>query len=274
MTGPILDGQVAVVTGGAGGIGAAITRRFAEEGAVVVSNDIDAGRLNDLCDDIRAGGGEIHPVPGDIRQPATVAQLVETARGCRGGAIDVLVNNVGDYRPKGRFLKTTEDDWHQLFALNFEHCLRCTHAIAPTMIEQRRGSIVNVTTVEVFRGIPTNAVYSAFKSAVWAFTRSLAVELGNDGVRVNAVAPDIADTLQTPASMMLGDRDPALIPSWIPLGRFGQPVDYADVVLFLASDQSRFVTGQSICVDGGTSAAGGWFRRASGRGWTALPDSP
>ena len=93
-------------------------------------------------------------------------------------------------------------------------------------------------------------------------------------MRVNTVAPDIADTLQTPASMMLGDRDPALIPSWIPLGRFGQPVDYADVVLFLASDQSRFVTGQSICVDGGTSAADGWFRRASGRGWTALPDSP
>jgi NAD(P)-dependent dehydrogenase (short-subunit alcohol dehydrogenase family) len=73
---------------------------------------------------------------------------------------------------------------------------------------------------------------------------------------------------------MLGDRDPALIPCWIPLGRFGQPADYADVVLFLASDQSRFVTGQSIGVDGGTAAAGGWYRRASGRGWTVLPDTP
>ena len=136
------------------------------------------------------------------------------------------------------------------------------------------GSIVNVSTVEAFRGIPANAVYSAFNAAINAFTRSLAVELGRDGVRVNAIAPDLADTLQTPAEAMLAGRDPAMVRHWVPLGRFGQPDDYGEVVLFLASDQSRFVTGHVIPVDGGTTAASGWYLRHDGRGWTNLPDSP
>jgi NAD(P)-dependent dehydrogenase (short-subunit alcohol dehydrogenase family) len=117
-------------------------------------------------------------------------------------------------------------------------------------------------------------VYSAYNAAVEAFTRSLAVELGGDGVRVNAIAPDLADTLQTPAESMLRGRDPGLLRSWVPLGRFGHPDDYADVVVFLASDLSRFVTGTVIPVDGGTLAASGWYRRADGRGWTNLPDQP
>jgi NAD(P)-dependent dehydrogenase (short-subunit alcohol dehydrogenase family) len=142
------------------------------------------------------------------------------------------------------------------------------------MVERGSGSIVNVSTVEASRGIPANAVYSAYNAAVEAFTRSLAVELGGDGVRVNAIAPDLADTLQTPADSMLRGRDPALLRSWVPLGRFGHPDEYADVVLFLASDLSRFVTGTVIPVDGGTLAASGWYRRADGRGWTNLPDQP
>ena len=149
-----------------------------------------------------------------------------------------------------------------------------THAVLPFMRQQQYGAIVNVSTVEAYRGIPGNAVYSAFKAGVSAFTKSLAVELAPDGIRVNAIAPDLADTLQTPAEMMLRGRDPALIPSWVPLGRFGVPEDYAAVVLFLASDAARFVTGQTIPVDGGTLAASGWYRRADGRGWTNLPDSP
>jgi NAD(P)-dependent dehydrogenase (short-subunit alcohol dehydrogenase family) len=100
------------------------------------------------------------------------------------------------------------------------------------------------------------------------------VEVAPDGIRVNAIAPDLADTAQTPAAMMLRGRDPALIPSWVPLGRFGQPADYADVVVFLVSDAARFVTGQTIPVDGGTLAASGWYRRTDGQGWTNLPDQP
>ncbi|MEE3251041.1 MAG: SDR family oxidoreductase, partial [Actinomycetota bacterium] len=99
-------------------------------------------------------------------------------------------------------------------------------------------------------------------------------EVGKDGIRVNCIAPDMADTLQTPGDSMLRGRDPQLIRSWIPLGRWGQPLDYAKVMLFLAGDLSSFMTGNTLMVDGGTMAASGWYGRASGSGWTNLPDQP
>ena len=142
------------------------------------------------------------------------------------------------------------------------------------MVARGTGAIVNTSTVEAFRACPHNSVYTAFNAGVSAFTRTLAVEVGKDGVRVNAIAPDMADTLQTPAEAMLRGRDPDLIESWIPLGRFGQPADFAKVVLFLASDMSSFVTGQTIMVDGGTFAASGWYGRYKKKGWNHLPDQP
>jgi NAD(P)-dependent dehydrogenase (short-subunit alcohol dehydrogenase family) len=265
---------VAVVTGGGGGIGRGVSRRLAAAGASVVVNDIEPDLLEQAVAEIAATGSRAVAVPGDIRQPDTVAAVLEAALAVADGRIDVLVNNVGDYRPNGRFLKTGPDDWAALYALNFEHVLHCTRVIAPVMVEAGSGSIVNVSTVEAFRGIPANAVYSAFNAAVNAFTRSLAVELGRNGVRVNAIAPDLADTLQTPAASMLRGREPDMVRHWVPLGRFGQPDDYGDVVVFLASSMARFVTGHVIPVDGGTLAAGGWYLRADGRGWTNLPDRP
>jgi len=269
-----VDGRIAVVTGGGAGIGGGISRRMAAAGATVVVNDIDAGLLAAAVTDIEAGGARCVAVGGDVRDPAVVQELADAALAIDGGRIDVLVNNVGDYRPYGRFLTTTEADWQALYAINLEHVFRLTHALAPAMVARGSGSIVNVSTVEAFRGIPGNAVYSAFNAGINAFTKSLAVELGRDEVRVNAIAPDLADTLQTPAEAMLRGRDPSMVRHWLPLGRFGQPDDYADVVLFLASDLSRFVTGHVIPVDGGTTAASGWYLRAGGRGWTNLPDVP
>jgi NAD(P)-dependent dehydrogenase (short-subunit alcohol dehydrogenase family) len=270
----VLEGRVAVVTGGAGGIGLGISHALASQGARVVVNDLDAPRLDAAVAGIASAGGNAVACLADVRDRADIARLAETALGVDDGRIDVLVNNVGDYRPNGRFLKTTEDDWQALYAINFEHVLRVTHALAPAMVAQGRGSIVNVSTVEAFRGIPANAVYSGFNAAVNAFTKSLAVELGREGVRVNAVAPDLTDTLQTSAESMLRGRDPDMVRHWVPLGRFGQPEDIGDVVVFLASDASRFVTGHVIPVDGGTTAASGWYLRHDGRGWTNLPDSP
>jgi 2-hydroxycyclohexanecarboxyl-CoA dehydrogenase len=274
MSEPELSGRVAVVTGGAAGIGRGISRRLAAAGAIVVVNDVAPDLLAVAVEEIAAADGRAIPVEGDIREPGTVERLADAAAAVDDGRIDVLVNNVGDYRPNGRFLKTSDEQWQALYATNLEHVFRCTRAIAPAMVERGSGSIVNVSTVEAFRGIPANAVYSAFNAGVNAFTRSLAVELGRDGVRVNAVAPDLTDTLQTPAEAMLGGRDPAMVRHWVPLGRFGQPDDVADVVVFLASDASRFVTGHVIPVDGGTTAASGWYLRHDGRGWTNLPDSP
>ncbi len=269
-----LVGRVAVVTGGAAGIGGGISRSLARAGAHVVVNDIDPDLLAATVDQLEAGGGSATPVVGDIRDPTTVSRLAEVATEVAGGAVDVLVNNVGDYRPNGRFLRSTPESWQALYEVNLRHVFTCTQAFAGEMAARGQGSIVNVSTVEALRGAPGNAVYSAFNAGVIAFTRSLAVELGRDGVRVNAIAPDLADTLQTPATAMLRGRDPAMVRHWLPLGRYGTPDEYGDVVLFLASDLARFVTGQVVAVDGGTSAASGWYLRSDEKGWTNMPDQP
>lgn len=274
MTRGVLTDKVAVVTGGGGGIGGAITRRLAVEGAKVVFNEIDQSLLDAAVSDIEAAGGVVTAVRGDIRLSETVDALADAAMAVANGRVDILVNNVGDYRPAGRFLKSSRERWTASYAINLEHVFACTRAIAPAMVSQGSGSIVNVSTVEAFRGIPANAVYSAFNAGVNAFTRSLAVELGRDGVRVNAIAPDLMDTLQTPVEAMLSGRDPSLVGQWVPLGRFGRPEDCADVVVFLCSELSSFVTGHVIPVDGGTTAASGWYQRSDGKGWTNLPTAP
>jgi 2-hydroxycyclohexanecarboxyl-CoA dehydrogenase len=115
-------------------------------------------------------------------------------------------------------------------------------------------------------------MYAAFNAGVVAFTRSLAVDVAQHGIRVNAIAPDLADTPQTPAALMLRGRDPDLIRTWIPVGRFGRPDDYAAVVESPASEDARFITGHTIPVDGGTLAASGWYARADRKGWTNMPN--
>lgn len=262
----LLAGQTAVVTGGAAGIGGGITRRLVANGAHVVVNDIDGGLLDAIVKEL---GDAVTPVLGDIREKATVAAVAKA-----GASADVLVNNVGDYRPAGRFLKGDEDQWDALYAINLQHVFRLTHALLPGMFERERGSVVNVSTVEAIRGYPGGPVYSAFNAGVIAFTRSLAVEAGLHGVRVNCIAPDLADTLATPVERMLRDRDPEMIKHWSPVGQWGEPEAYGDVVVFLASDMARYVTGHCVPVDGGTLAASGWYLRMDGKGWTNLPDAP
>lgn len=265
--------RVAIVTGGALGIGGAVSRRFGAEGAHVLVVDIDAPAAEQAAEDIRAAGGRCTCIIGDVTEQDTVSRLGKAIDGAADGRVDVLVNNVGDFRPaKSVFQRSDAAQWERLHRLNLWHVFAVSRLVIGPMIEQRGGAIVNVSTVEAFRGIPGHAVYSAYKAGVVAFTRSLAVELGQFGIRVNAVAPDLVDTEQTPAALMLDGRDPALLRSWVPLGRFGEPDDSAAVIAFLASDAARFVTGQTVAVDGGTLAASGWYGRTSRRGWTNLPD--
>ena len=142
------------------------------------------------------------------------------------------------------------------------------------MVERHRGSVVNVSSVEGLRAMPRRPVYGAFKAAITGFTKSMAVELGHSGVRMNAIAPDLTETLQVPYSKWITtDEDRAMIPTWVPVGRFGTPADVAHVALFLASDLGAFVTGATIPADGGSLAAGGWFRTDEG-GWTNRPRHP
>src|SRR4051812_1541377 len=188
-------GQVAVVTGGAQGIGGGITRRLAAAGAHVVLNDISADAASATRAEIAAAGGQCTTVVGDIRDRDVVAKLTETALVVDDSRIDILVNNVGDFRPAARdFLHSTEEQWQTLYELNLLHVLRMCHAVLPAMVERVSGAIVNNATVEAFRGIPYAAAYSAFNAGVVAFTRSLAVDVAQHGIRVNAIAPDLADT--------------------------------------------------------------------------------
>ncbi len=247
---------------------------FGAAGASVVINDIDADLAESARADIESSGGRAATVVGDIRRPDTIESLREESLAFANGRVDILVNNVGDYRPNGLFARTNEKQWEAMYAVNLQHVFRVTRAFLPGMIDQGAGAIVNNSTIEAMRGIPYNSVYSAFNAGVIAFTRSLAVEVAQHGVRVNCIAPDMADTLQTPAEEMLRGRDPELVGSWIPIGRFGTPDDFAQVVLFLASDQSRFVTGHTVPVDGGTLAAAGWYGRYGKKGFTNLPDAP
>ncbi len=270
-----MEGRIAAVTGGGGGIGGGISRLFAEAGAAVVINDIDPDLATTAVSDITDAGGRAVAVVGDITDAAVVAEFHRAAVDFGNGRVDALVNNVGDYRPgAGLFLRTTEADWNAQIDITFRHVLRCTHAFLPTMIDGGGGTIVNVSTVEAMRGIARMAVYSAANAAVSAFTRCLALEMAEHDIRVNCIAPDMAVTLQTPLDQMLRGRPIEHAQRWIPLRRFGNPEDFAEVALFLASDQSRFMTGQTIPVDGGTMTAQGWYRRADGRGFTNLPDTP
>lgn len=266
--------KVAVVTGGASGIGGAISRRLAREGFTVVVNDIDEDAAEIAATEIRALGADCHLVIGDVTEPATVESLRALVVDELGG-VTALVNNVGDFRPASKcFTDSKPEQWERLYQLNLQNVFTVTHALLPSMIDGGRGAIVNNATVEAFRGIPGHAVYSAYNAGVVAFTRSLAVEVGRHGVRVNAIAPDLIDTPQTSSAAMLRGRDPELITTWLPLGRYGVPDDCASAASFLISDDARFVTGHTIPVDGGTLAASGWYTRADGKGWTKMPDRP
>ena len=271
---PLLGGKVAVVTGGGGGIGRAVSETFADHGARVVVAEVDADRAADTVAAIQADGGDARAEVVDVRRPDDVSRLAGATIGDYG-RVDVLVNNVGHYAYRGApFLDTEEEQWNALYDVNLRHVFLCTKALAPAMVEQGDGgSIVNVSTVEAFRGMPMMAVYSAFKAGITQFTKSLALELGNDRIRVNAIAPDLTQSIQVDYDRWVPEEQRRLIPTWVPVGRFGTPDDIAGVALFLASDLSAFVTGTTVHADGGSLAAGGWFRTDRG-GWTNRPLNP
>jgi 3-oxoacyl-[acyl-carrier protein] reductase len=272
--GELLAGKVAIVTGGGAGIGRGICERFAQEGASVVIAEIDDARARATQLEITSNGGRAVSVVADVRE-AGVAEALVTAARDSFNRVDVLVNNVGHFGGARKpFHEQTDEEWNDLYRVNLEHVFACTRAVLPVLLEQGDGgSIVNVSTIEAFRAIPTRAAYSAFKSGITGLTRSLAVEYARERIRVNAIAPDVTETPQVPYSRWVGPEDEHLIPTWVPLGRFGAPEDAAGAALFLASELSGFVTGTTVHVDGGTLAASGWFPTVEG-GWTNRPRRP
>jgi 3-oxoacyl-[acyl-carrier protein] reductase len=264
----LLTGRTAIVTGAGAGIGKGIALGFAAFGArvAILERDPDAART--AASEIEASGGAALAIPTDVRDGDALERAV-VATVERFGTVDVLVNNVGGTF-RAPFLATTEKGWDALVRANLTTVLHGTRTVAPRMIAQGRGgSIVNIVSIEAERAAPLYAVYAACKAAVVSFTRSLAVELGPHGIRVNAIAPDIC--LTEGLERLLGDAERARHPFLVPLGRAGVPGDIAGAAVFLASDLSGYVTGVTLPVDGGTHAAAGWYRDPAGDAWVLGP---
>ncbi len=271
MTTISMSGRTALVTGGGAGIGRGIAEAFGRLGARVIVAEIDPVRAENVRGALAALGVDAYVSVTDVRDGVQVDTLMgEVAR--RYGALDVLINNVGDFlyivKP---FEQTTEADWSALYDINLRHIFLVTRAAIPLLRKASSGaSIVNISTIEAFRGIPNAALYSAFKAAITGFTKSLALELGPAGIRVNAIAPETTATEQVKPGVYIRPQYRDNTPRWIPLGRFGEPSDAAGCAVFLATELSAWVTGTTIHLDGGALAAGGWYRTPTGE-WTNTP---
>ena len=242
-----LQGRVAIVTGGSQGIGEACARRFAQEGAQVVIADVADARGQALAADL--GALYVHCDVGDKAQvDALVAEVLRAH-----GRIDVLVNNAGIFKAAD-FLDVTEADFDAVLRVNLKGAFLVGQAVARAMAQAGRGSIVNMSSVNGVMAIPTIASYNVSKGGINQLTRAMALALADKGVRVNAVGPGTIATELAAAAVLTSDEAKNKIMMRTPLKRLGEPSEVADVVAFLASDASSYITGEIIMVDGGRMA--------------------
>ena len=249
----MFDDTVVAVTGGAHGIGAATCRAFGAQGARVAVIDLDGDGAAEVAADLGAGATAHQADVTDHDAVAAMAAEVLSAH----GRVDVLVNNVGHWVQVLPFHRGGPEHWDELLAVNLIQVFAVTRAFLGQMLDRRRGVIVNVSSVEGVRAYPSDPVYAAAKAAVNHFTASMALAYGHNGIRVVGIAPDITNTDQVPYDETV-QADPRWR-WWAPVGRFGTPEDNADVIVALASEQFRFVTGAVVNTDGGTVVGGGWF---------------
>jgi NAD(P)-dependent dehydrogenase (short-subunit alcohol dehydrogenase family) len=247
----MLTGRVAVVTGGGAGIGRGVADGLAAFGARVAIWERDAQTCASAAEAVGGLG-----IVADVRESSDVdAALARTV--AELGPVSVLVNNAGGVFPSP-LLETSENGWDALYRANLRHVLLCTQRAARVMVEHGiAGSIITVTSIEGARAAPGYAAYAAAKAGVVNYTKTAALELAPHGIRVNALAPDFTLTeglaaMSTPESLARAAR-------MVPMGRAGHVDEMAGAAVFLASDMSSYVTGQTIHVDGGTAAAGGWY---------------
>ena len=253
-----LDNKVAAVTGGGGGIGGATCRRFAQEGARVAVLDRDHAAAQRTADQILAEGGTALALACDITDRVAVDTAVQHIA-TEWGSIDILVNNAGwdVFKP---FTKTVPDEWAQLVAINLTGALHMHHAVLPIMVASGAGGrIVNISSDAARVGSSGEAVYAACKGGLVAFSKTIAREHARHGITVNVVCPGPTDTALF-ADYKEGAGNPEKLeeafPRSIPLGRIGQPEDLPGAVLFFASADAAYITGQVLSVSGGLSMAG------------------
>ncbi len=268
----LLTGKVALVTGGAAGIGRGIALGLAEFGADVIILDIDAAAAETVASLVRDKGQRAHVAVANVLDRAALRYAIEDSAAALG-RLDILVNNVGGTRPI-KLVDMTDKQMDKQVDLNLKSVTVGTQTGAKIMIAQGEGgSIINVTSVEGLRAAPAYAVYASCKAGIVSFTRSMALELGEHGIRVNAIAPDLVltETMARYIPSLFTEKGRAAQTRYIPLGRPGNFDDCAGAAVFLASAMSGYVTGTTMNVDGGTWASSGWLRSGADN-WTVFGD--
>lgn len=242
----MLSDKVAIVTGASRGIGRSIALALAGQGAKVVASARNAEALANLAAEIKAQGGEALAVVGDVALEADANNLIEQAVAAFG-QVDILVNNAGITRD-GLLLRMKSDDWDAVLDTNLKGAFLCTRAAAKVMSKQRSGRIINISSVVGEMGNAGQANYCASKAGLLGLTKSVARELARRNVTVNAITPGFIVTDMTDS---MTDKAREAMTEQIPLGRLGEALDVANAVLFLASDQSSYITGQVLGINGG-----------------------
>jgi 2-hydroxycyclohexanecarboxyl-CoA dehydrogenase len=246
-----LDAKVTIVTGAGRGIGRGIVEKLAAEGAKVVVSDVDEESARET---VGAIGGESVGLRADVTSKESVEAMVGEVMD-RFGRVDVLVNNAG-WDKVEPFLKSNESDWERVIAINLYGTLHCCKAVLPVMVEQEYGKVVNIGSDAGRVGSSGEAVYSAAKGGIIAFTKTLAREMARYKINVNCICPGPADT---PLFAEIGEENPKLkeaLQKAIPFRRLALPQDLANAVTFLASDEAGYITGQTLSVSGGLTMAG------------------
>jgi 3-oxoacyl-[acyl-carrier protein] reductase len=238
-----LTGQAALVTGASGGIGGAIARALHTQGAEVMLAGTRRATLAALADEL---GERVHVGIGDLAASESAARLVKDAEGAMG-RVDILVNNAGVTRD-GLSLRMTDADWQAVLDIDLTAAFRLTRAALRGMVRRRHGRIIGVTSIVAFTGNAGQANYAAAKAAMIGMSKSIAAEVASRGVTVNCVAPGFIETAMT-AKLPEGER--ARLGATIPAGRFGAPADIAAAIVFLASAEAAYITGQTLHVNGG-----------------------
>ncbi|MCB1756270.1 MAG: 2-hydroxycyclohexanecarboxyl-CoA dehydrogenase [Gammaproteobacteria bacterium] len=252
-----LQDKVVIVTGGGGGIGSAICRRFAEDGAKVAILDINEQTAETVASDIRTNGGNALALPVDLTSQASVISAVEATRE-KLGPVDILVNNAG-WDKAAPFLKTDAELWKQIVDINLYGALYMHHAVLSDMAERGSGRVINIASDAARVGSSGEAVYAFCKGGLVAFSKTMARELARKQININVVCPGPTDTPLFQDFAGEGERGEKLkgaLTRAIPFGRLGQPEDLPGIVAFLASDEAAFITGQVISVSGGLTMAG------------------
>jgi 3-oxoacyl-[acyl-carrier protein] reductase len=251
------EGSTVVVTGSTKGIGFETARLFASKGANVLVNSRSGEALENVVREWRGKGYSIAGIAGDVSKPETSKALMEEALRCFG-QIDILVNNAGFWRVTPS-LEVAPEEWNDVIGANLSSVFFCSQQAARYMAERQRGVILNLASVLGISALPKRAAYSAAKAGIIALTKTLAVEWAPHGIRVNAIAPGFIRTSPE------GDRDDDTpsdhteeqIKRRTPIGRLGDTADVAEALVFLASDRARFITGETLVVDGGWCAYAG-----------------